>query len=68
RFYRVDPSRSRLHGGAGLGLSIVDSIARAHGGTVSAAGRPSGGSVFTVRLPLAGPPPGRRHRASRTSR
>ncbi len=58
RFYRVDPSRSRLHGGAGLGLSIVDSIARAHGGTVSAARGPAGGSVFTVRLPVDGPAPG----------
>ena len=36
RFYRSDPSRSRLHGGAGLGLSIVSAIVAAHGGTVAA--------------------------------
>ena len=51
RFYRVDPSRSRRHGGAGLGLSIVESITKAHGGSVRAAHGATGGSVFTVRLP-----------------
>jgi two-component system OmpR family sensor kinase len=51
RFYRVDPSRSRRYGGAGLGLSIVDSITRAHGGRVSAAPGVPRGSVFTIRLP-----------------
>ena len=34
RFFRADVSRSRRHGGAGLGLSIVASITKAHGGTV----------------------------------
>jgi two-component system OmpR family sensor kinase len=53
RFYRVDPSRSRQHGGAGLGLAIVAAIVGAHGGEVSAAVAPGGGAVFTVRLPLA---------------
>jgi len=56
RFYRADPSRSRSQGGAGLGLSIVDSIVRAHGGTIEAAARPVAGLVFTVRLPLAQEP------------
>ena len=51
RFYRADPSRSRAHGGAGLGLSIVAAIVAAHGGTVGAAPAASGGAVFTVRLP-----------------
>jgi two-component system, OmpR family, sensor kinase len=53
RFYRADPSRSREHGGAGLGLSIVASVVRAHGGTVIAGGTQGTGAVFTVRLPLA---------------
>ncbi len=55
RFYRSDPSRSRAHGGAGLGLSIVSAIVAAHGGTVSAQGRVGEGSTFTVHLP-PGPP------------
>jgi two-component system, OmpR family, sensor kinase len=54
RFFRADASRSRLHGGTGLGLSIVGSITRAHGGTVAADSPPGVGTVFTVRLPLAG--------------
>jgi two-component system, OmpR family, sensor kinase len=52
RFFRADTSRSRRFGGAGLGLSIVASITKAHGGTVAAAPGPEGGTVFTVRLPL----------------
>lgn len=55
RFYRGDSSRSRSSGGSGLGLAIVQSIVVKHGGTVSAQNSASGGAVFTVRLPLAGP-------------
>ncbi|MGH9078635.1 MAG: sensor histidine kinase [Acidimicrobiales bacterium] len=55
RFYRSDPSRSRAHGGAGLGLSIVSAIVTAHHGTVAAEGRPGSGTTFTVRLPLTPP-------------
>lgn len=53
RFYRVDKARSRSAGGTGLGLSIVQDFVHKRGGTVAAACREGGGSVFTVRLPLA---------------
>src|SRR5262249_3666794 len=44
--------------GAGLGLSIVRSVAAAHAGSVAAAGRPAGGLEASVLLPLpAGAPP-----------
>lgn len=52
RFYRADPSRSRETGGSGLGLSIVQQLVEAHGGSVSARNRAGGGAVFTVRLPV----------------
>ena len=52
-FYRVEPSRSRDTGGTGLGLAVVRSIARAHGGDVVLANRPEGGLVATVTLPNA---------------
>ena len=56
RFFRADASRSCLLGGAGLGLSIVASITKAHGGTVTVANGPVRGTVFTVRLPRSGTP------------
>jgi signal transduction histidine kinase len=52
RFYRVDTSRARNHGGSGLGLSIVAAIVAAHGGTVSAKSAPGEGMMITVRLPV----------------
>jgi signal transduction histidine kinase len=58
RFFRGDPSHSRTVDGTGLGLAIVRSIARVHGGSVSAATRPEGGSTFTVVLPALESPPG----------
>ena len=51
RFVRVDPSRTRTTGGAGLGLAIVSSVARAHGGRTEAAPRPGGGAIFRVIFP-----------------
>jgi heavy metal sensor kinase len=53
RFYRVDGSRSREQGGAGLGLSIVKSICAAHGAEVEVLSTPGKGSTFRVRQPLA---------------
>jgi len=52
RFYRVDKARSRESGGTGLGLSIVKHLVEILGGEVTATNRPSGGAVFTIRLPL----------------
>ncbi len=51
RFYRVDKVRSRSFGGSGLGLSIVNSICVAHGGSVSVESITDKGTVFTVTLP-----------------
>jgi two-component system OmpR family sensor kinase len=52
RFHRVDPGRSRDHGGAGLGLSIAASIIAAHGGSIWHEPTPGGGATFGMRLPL----------------
>jgi two-component system OmpR family sensor kinase len=51
RFYRADSSRTRSSGGAGLGLSIVDSLVRAHGGRVTVRTAPGSGCCFRVTLP-----------------
>jgi two-component system OmpR family sensor kinase len=54
RFYRADPSRARTSGeGSGLGLSIVDAIMKAHGGSVSVESTPGMGSTFTLHFPIA---------------
>jgi two-component system sensor histidine kinase BaeS len=53
RFYRVDASRSRANGGAGLGLAICRSIAAAHDGEISAADSPLGGLRVRLTLPFA---------------
>ncbi|HKD75421.1 MAG TPA: HAMP domain-containing sensor histidine kinase, partial [Ktedonobacterales bacterium] len=53
RFYRADPARSRVVGGSGLGLALVDGVVRAHNGSVGATSAPGQGSTFTIVLPLA---------------
>ncbi len=50
-FFRLDPSRDRPTGGAGLGLSIVDAIAKAHGGRVDLETSPGAGATFRVIIP-----------------
>jgi len=53
RFYRADPSRARVDGeGSGLGLSIVDAVMRAHGGSISVQSEPGNGAKFTLFFPL----------------
>ena len=51
-FYRREPSRNRNTGGMGLGLAVVRSVARGHGGDVTLANRVGGGLTATVRLPI----------------
>ncbi|MBO9597322.1 MAG: HAMP domain-containing protein [Cohnella sp.] len=54
RFYRIDTSRSRSFGGAGLGLAISHAIVSLHGGTIQVSSRTGEGSVFRVLLPSHG--------------
>ena len=51
RLYRVDPSRTRSTGGAGLGLTIAKQLVEAHGGTIRAESTLGEGSRFTFALP-----------------
>lgn len=53
RFWRADPSRSRLRGGTGLGLSIALDDAKLHQGTIQAWGRPNHGAHFVLSIPKA---------------
>lgn len=51
RFYRVDRSRARYRGGAGLGLSITARIVQLHSGHIQVESAPGAGSTFTIWLP-----------------
>lgn len=52
-FYRVEASRSRDTGGSGLGLSVVQTVATAHGGSIELTNRLEGGLLARITLPLA---------------
>ena len=52
-FYRVNKSRSREFGGAGIGLSLVKTILKRHGASITVSENTPQGSVFTIRIPLA---------------
>lgn len=52
RFYRADPSRSKVTEGLGLGLSIAQKIVEMHKGTLSVKSKKNIGTTFTVHLPL----------------
>jgi heavy metal sensor kinase len=55
RFYRVDKARSLDDAGGGLGLSICQWVAQAHGGRITAQSRVGSGSTFIVSLPVSQP-------------
>ncbi|MEN8135913.1 MAG: ATP-binding protein [Thermodesulfobacteriota bacterium] len=52
RLYRVENSRNRATGGAGLGLAICRNIVEAHGGAITAEPSPLGGVLIRIKLPL----------------
>lgn len=54
RFYRVEESRNRKSGGAGLGLAIIKKIVEAHKGVISAHSSPLGGLLIRINLPVFG--------------
>ena len=53
RLYRVEGSRSRTSGGAGLGLAICKNIIEAHEGMISAQASPLGGLLISISLPVS---------------
>ena len=52
RFYTTRGKSADAARGVGLGLSICDAIARAHGGSIMAQSREGGGAVFAFELPM----------------
>ena len=52
-FFRVDSARSRQLGGTGLGLALVRAIAELHGGSILVEEVPTGGTSFSLKIPIA---------------
>lgn len=52
RFHRVEGQRSRSHEGSGIGLALIQELARLHGGLISVESREGEGSLFTVTIPF----------------
>jgi two-component system sensor histidine kinase SenX3 len=52
QFYRAPSPENQSVPGAGLGLSVVEHIARAHGGDVAVRSAPGEGSTFSIRIPV----------------
>jgi signal transduction histidine kinase len=51
-FYRLERSRNRSTGGAGLGLTSAQAVIRGHGGEIRLRNRPTGGLEVEVTLPV----------------
>lgn len=56
KFYRVPTRENELLPGTGLGLTLVEHVARAHGGSVAIESRPGEGSTFSILIPLESGP------------
>jgi signal transduction histidine kinase len=52
-FYQIDAGTTRVHGGAGLGLSIVEQLVEGHEGKIEVTSTLGEGTIFTVTLPAA---------------
>ncbi|GAT69399.1 PAS domain-containing two-component system sensor histidine kinase/response regulator [Planomonospora sphaerica] len=59
RFYRTRYAHEHAIQGVGLGLTIAEAIAEAHGGTITVVSTPGEGSTFTLNLPVSAPGPDR---------
>ena len=60
RFYQVDSSSTRRHGGIGLGLHLVKAVVEAAGGTIDVRSEPGRGTRFALRLPISSSQTGKR--------
>ena len=70
RFHRVPNARSRTHEGTGIGLALVQELAKLHGGTIGVSTLEGQGTTFTIRMPtgMLHLPPDRVHESDDSSR